>query len=598
MRIAMRSTKQIGIGVVCALISKFGFTQQLRLGKNPYTVEKSAVLELVSDNQGLLLPRIADTTSINTMSPPDGMIIYYSPSKRLLIRSNGYWKVVAETGSVVTSLNGNTGALTMDTGYISSFYSKVRSLFSATAPITYSNGTIGITQAGSSSNGYLSSTDWNTFNNKQGSGNYLVDPGGNGILARTALNTTTNRTITGTSNRISITNGDGVSGNPTVDISSSYVGQNTITTLGTITTGTWNGTKISEAYGGTNQSTYTLGDLLYASAANTLSKLEGNTTTTKKFLSQTGDGTNSAAPAWSTLSSSDIPDISATYLTRSNNLSDVSSAATARTNLGATTVGGNIFTLTNPSAISFIRINADNSVTARSAANFKTDLSLNNVENTALSTWAGSTNLTTLGTITTGTWNGTTIGITNGGTGQTTANAAFNALVPSQTGNSGKFLTTDGTNTSWAAAVNTTMISSDVINNNGTANTIADVTGLSFSVTSGNTYKFKFVIAYTAAATTTGSRWSINGPATTFLYYYSNYSLTTTTITNNQGLSSYDVPAASNATSATTGSNIAIIEGVIKPSANGTVIARFASEVSASAITAKTGSYVEYKQIN
>ena len=42
------------------------------------------------------------------------------------------------------------------------------------------------------------------------------------------------------------------------------------------------------------------------------------------------------------------------------------------------------------------------------------------------------------------------VAIANGGTGQTTANAAFNALVPSQTGNSGKFLTTDGTNTSWA----------------------------------------------------------------------------------------------------------------------------------------------------
>jgi trimeric autotransporter adhesin len=43
-----------------------------------------------------------------------------------------------------------------------------------------------------------------------------------------------------------------------------------------------------------------------------------------------------------------------------------------------------------------------------------------------------------------------TIDITNGGTGQTTANAAFNALVPSQTGNTGKYLTTDGTDTSWA----------------------------------------------------------------------------------------------------------------------------------------------------
>jgi len=43
-----------------------------------------------------------------------------------------------------------------------------------------------------------------------------------------------------------------------------------------------------------------------------------------------------------------------------------------------------------------------------------------------------------------------TLPIGNGGTGQTTANAAFNALAPSQSSQSGKYLTTDGTNTSWA----------------------------------------------------------------------------------------------------------------------------------------------------
>jgi hypothetical protein len=43
-----------------------------------------------------------------------------------------------------------------------------------------------------------------------------------------------------------------------------------------------------------------------------------------------------------------------------------------------------------------------------------------------------------------------TVAIANGGTGQTTANTAFNALAPSQSSQSGKYLTTDGTNTSWA----------------------------------------------------------------------------------------------------------------------------------------------------
>ncbi len=49
-----------------------------------------------------------------------------------------------------------------------------------------------------------------------------------------------------------------------------------------------------------------------------------------------------------------------------------SSAPAARTNLGATTVGSNFFTLTNPSAITFLRINADNTVSALSAADFRT----------------------------------------------------------------------------------------------------------------------------------------------------------------------------------------------------------------------------------
>lgn len=51
------------------------------------------------------------------------------------------------------------------------------------------------------------------------------------------------------------------------------------------------------------------------------------------------------------------------------------------------------------------------------AVNIKTELSLNNVENTALSTWAGSTNITTLGTIATGTWQGTIIAPAYLGTG-------------------------------------------------------------------------------------------------------------------------------------------------------------------------------------
>jgi hypothetical protein len=56
-------------------------------------------------------------------------------------------------------------------------------------------------------------------------------------------------------------------------IKTTYSGQTSITTLGTIATGTWNGTVIDEVYGGTGQSSYTTGDILYASGSNTLAKL-------------------------------------------------------------------------------------------------------------------------------------------------------------------------------------------------------------------------------------------------------------------------------------------------------------------------------------
>ncbi len=108
--------------------------------------------------------------------------------------------------------------------------------------------------------------------------NALADLATTGIVARTAANTYTMRTITGTSGTISVTNGNGVSGNPTITIDATYLGQTSITTLGTIGTGIWQGTTIDELYGGTGNTSYATGDILYASGANTLAKRTiGNT---------------------------------------------------------------------------------------------------------------------------------------------------------------------------------------------------------------------------------------------------------------------------------------------------------------------------------
>lgn len=103
----------------------------------------------------------------------------------------------------------------------------------------------------------------------------------------------------------------------------------------------------------------TLGDIIYGGAAGAATRLGGETTTTRKFLRSVGVAGAATAPAWDTVT--------------------------------------------------------------------KTDVGLSNVENTALSTWAGSTNLTTLGTIGAGVWNGTKIDVGYGGTGLTSV--AANAIL-------------------------------------------------------------------------------------------------------------------------------------------------------------------------
>jgi hypothetical protein len=64
-----------------------------------------------------------------------------------------------------------------------------------------------------------------------------------------------------------------------------------------------------------------------------------------------------------------------------------------------------------------------------------------------------------------------TVPVANGGTGASTANDGFNALAPSQTGNSGKYLTTNGTDTSWS------------VNPLGTVTSVAATAGTGISVT-------------------------------------------------------------------------------------------------------------------
>ena len=182
----------------------------------------------------------------------------------------------------------------------------------ATAPIASSGGatpTISISQASSTTNGYLSSTDWNTFNNK------------------------TSNTGTVTSVAMTVPTGLSISGTP-------------ITTSGTLALTLTAGYSIPTTASQTNwDSAYT------------------------QRLQWDGGSTNLVA-------------------------------ATGRTSLGGTTVGQNFFTLTNPSAITFPRINADNTVSALDAATFRSAIGAGTGTVTSVSGTGTVSGLTLSGTVT------------------------------------------------------------------------------------------------------------------------------------------------------------------------------------------------------
>lgn len=94
----------------------------------------------------------------------------------------------------------------------------------------------------------------------------------------------------------------------------------------------------------------TLGDIIYGSGSSTNARLAGNTTSTKNFLTQTGNGTVSAIPSWGPIAAGDVPDLSGTYLKKTNNLSDVTTPATAFNNIAPTTTKGDLIAYSTTNA--------------------------------------------------------------------------------------------------------------------------------------------------------------------------------------------------------------------------------------------------------
>ena len=112
---------------------------------------------------------------------------------------------------------------------------------------------------------------------------------------KTKIRTTTGGTASTTAGELCVNTfdkkifiGDGAA---SVELAN-QIGYNTITTLGTISTGTWSATAIGATKGGTGQTTYAAGDLIYSSASDTLSKL------TKPGATSVLSMTSGGVPSW------------------------------------------------------------------------------------------------------------------------------------------------------------------------------------------------------------------------------------------------------------------------------------------------------------
>lgn len=127
--------------------------------------------------------------------------------------------------------------------------------------------------------------------------------------------------------------------------------------------------------------------------------------------------------------------------------------------------------------------------------------------------------------------------------------------------------------------------------NTAVGTSYGDVTGLSFYGKAGEVYKFKATVVYDAAATGDGANFSVNGPTATVISYRSEVPTSATAQAVNYG-NAYNLPAAAQATgSAFTTDNVAIVEGVISPSADGNIVIRGIAE-NADTITVQGASSV------
>jgi hypothetical protein len=154
-----------------------------------------------------------------------------TPTGSNFLRGDGTWAAPSGSGDVTGPASSGSGNLATFSGTTGKIIQD-QSLAPTDDNVLVGNGTAWQIKAipscsTATTDKLLYNAATNTFtcgtDQTSGGGGGLGDPGANGIVSRTALNTTAARTITGTGNRITVSNGDGVSGNPVIDVGSDVV---------------------------------------------------------------------------------------------------------------------------------------------------------------------------------------------------------------------------------------------------------------------------------------------------------------------------------------------------------------------------------------